>query len=270
MSVPLTWWGHASATVEPGGARVLLDPVLDDRLHHLRRRTPTPGPEAHVADLVLVSHLHSDHFHVPSLQRLSTGAVVLVPDGGQALLRDGRRRGALPGCEVRGVRPGDVVEVTTAAGVEVRVRVLRADHDGRRLPLRGAAAGPAIGFVVEAGGQRVWFPGDTGWSERLVRDLEALDPVDLALPPIGGWGPSLDVVHHLGPVEAARALALLGADAAVPVHWGTFWPVGLQPLAPGVFRRFFTTPGARFLDAVDEHAPTTRAVLARPGVRLVP
>ncbi|TIC80167.1 MBL fold metallo-hydrolase [Nocardioides sp. GY 10127] len=264
MSVPLTWWGHASATAEPGGARVLLDPVLDDRLHHLRRRTPTPGVDAHEADVVLLSHLHADHFHVPSLRRLVPGAVVLVPDGGQKLLGAGLR-----GCAVRGVVPGDVVELTTAGGVAVTVTVLPATHDGRRLPLPRSLVAPAIGFHVAAGGRSVWFPGDTELDDVLRRTLHDLAPVDLALPPVGGWGPSLDE-GHMGPEDAAEAVSLLGAAAAVPVHWGTFWPIGLQRLAPGTFHRFFATPGERFVASMGRWAPRTRAVIARHGERLVP
>ena len=33
----VTWWGHATSTVELSGIRVLTDPVLTDRVAHLHR-----------------------------------------------------------------------------------------------------------------------------------------------------------------------------------------------------------------------------------------
>ena len=42
----MTWWGHATTTVELGSVRVVTDPVLVDRLFHLRSYGVTPRPEA--------------------------------------------------------------------------------------------------------------------------------------------------------------------------------------------------------------------------------
>jgi hypothetical protein len=35
------------------------------------------------------------------------------------------------------------------------------------------------------------------------------------------------------------------------VHWGTFWPVGLERVAPGNHERRFVSPGRRFATALD-------------------
>ena len=83
----LTWWGHASTTVEIGGARVATDPLLGDRLLHLRRYAASPAARAFEADVVLISHLHHDHLHLPSLRRFGRETPILVPRGGESLLR---------------------------------------------------------------------------------------------------------------------------------------------------------------------------------------
>ena len=73
MTISITWWGHATATIEIGGLRVLTDPVLTHRLAHLRRiGGPIPAPSAALADIVLISHLHADHLHIPSLRVMGT------------------------------------------------------------------------------------------------------------------------------------------------------------------------------------------------------
>jgi L-ascorbate metabolism protein UlaG (beta-lactamase superfamily) len=56
--------------------------------------------------------------------------------------------------------------------------------------------------------------------------MESLAPLDLALLPVWGWGPSLGE-GHLDPRAAARALTLLRPRVAVPIHWGTYFPVPL-------------------------------------------
>ena len=84
MTVALTWWGHSSATVELGGVRVSIDPVLVDRLVHLRRRGESPGPEASVLKLLNNAQVE----HVASLLETMLGARGTLwhdpesPDGG--------------------------------------------------------------------------------------------------------------------------------------------------------------------------------------------
>ena len=55
--------------------------------------------------------------------------------------------------------------------------------------------------------------------------MRELAPLDLALVPIWGWGTSLGP-GHMDPSEAAAALRLLRPTVAVPIHWGTFLPIG--------------------------------------------
>lgn len=250
MSLAVTWWGHASSTIELGAVRVATDPLLGDRLAHLRRHGPRPAASAYDADLVLVSHLHRDHLDVASLRRMTPGVPVLVPAGGESLVP--------PILDARPVRPGDEVDV---AGV--RVRVLPAHHDGRRGP-GSKRVGPALGFRIDHAVGSCWYPGDTG----LAVDLSAVGPVDLALVPVGGWGPTLGE-HHLDPAQAATAVARVGAGWAVPVHWGTFWPVGLRRLARRTHHHLFVTPGERFATALAQMAPATEPVVMARGGRAV-
>lgn len=251
MSWAVTWWGHASTSVElpaSEGAEsadgadgpddrvvVATDPLLTRRLFHLHRTSPAPPPAATTADVVVVSHLHHDHLHLPSLDRFGTDVPVVVPRGAAREVPGLARRHLVE------VAPGDEVEV---AGV--RVQVLPATHDGRRdpLPRRGTGV-PAVGFRLASGGTTVWYPGDTGVRE----DFADVEPVDLALVPIGGWGPSLGH-EHLDPEQAAAAVQRVGARWALPVHYGTFWPVGLRRLQPSTHHHFFSTPPGRFVAAV--------------------
>jgi len=253
VPVEITWWGHATCTVEDSGTRVLTDPLFARRLAHLRRRRGAPPPpEARVADVVLVSHLHADHLHVPSLARLAPGTRLLVPRGALAQVPGLRRLGRLRLTEVA---PGDVVRVD-----DLVVRVVPARHDGRRLPV-GPHRSPALGFVLE-GGARTYFAGDTGLFESMA---EEVGPVDVAILPVGGWGPYLGP-GHLDAGRAAEALARLMPRSAVPVHYGTYWPIGMDAVRPHEFH----TPGEEFVRLAAHRAPEVSVHLLAHGESVRP
>jgi L-ascorbate metabolism protein UlaG (beta-lactamase superfamily) len=224
--VGVTFVGHASVAIDLAGVRILTDPVLTMRLKHLRRIGSPPADfDPATVDLVAISHQHHDHLHVPSLKRLPRRAHVVVPRGlAPRLARLGFDR-------VTELTVGD-----TAWHGPVRVTAVPAAHDDRRHP--GVARITPLGFVFDApelpegdvvgpdGGRRlrsVYFPGDTA----LYPDMASFTP-DLTLIPVWGWGPTLG--HgHLDPTGAAEALALLGSQVAVPIHWGTLWPYHVRP-----------------------------------------
>ncbi|NKQ26839.1 MBL fold metallo-hydrolase [Streptomyces galbus] len=238
MPVEITWWGHATATVEDSNIRVLTDPLFARRLAHLRRRRgELPPPVAWRADLTLVSHLHADHLHVPSLARLAPGTRVLVPRGAPRAVPGLRRLAHL---DLTEVVPGD----ETSVG-DLRIRVVPARHDGRRLPF-GPHRSPALGYVLQ-GEARTYFAGDTGLFDTMA---EEVGPVDVALLPVGGWGPHLGE-GHLDAERAARALARLAPRSAVPVHYGTYWPIGMDGVRPHEFH----APGDDFVRHAASLAP---------------
>ncbi|MCW2603453.1 MAG: hypothetical protein JWN61_1588 [Pseudonocardiales bacterium] len=256
MGISITWWGHATATIELGGLRVLTDPVLTPRLAHLRRLGgPIPGPSATIADVVLISHLHADHLHIPSLRALGRGVRIVAPRGAAGLLAAAEPRllDQLEEVDVDG-------DITAGA---LRIRAVPADHDGHRHP-GSRHTGPALGFVLTTADVRpVWFAGDTG----LFDAMADIGPVGTAIVPVGGWGPTLGP-HHLDPVQAAEAVRRVCATDAIPVHYGTFWPVGLRRVHPGSFRRMFADPGTRFADALAQAAPDARAHVLSAGARV--
>ncbi|MET7640155.1 MBL fold metallo-hydrolase [Streptomyces sp. NPDC005438] len=240
MPVEVTWWGHATATVRDSGVTVLTDPLLVRRMAHLRRRRgPVPPVSATLVDLVLVSHLHADHLHLGSLAMLPEGTEVAVPRGALAAVPGLRRLATV--LRVREVVPGDEFRVGP-----VHVRAVPAAHDGRRLPY-GPAQSPALGYVV-TGAARTYFAGDTGLYPTIGQEV---GPVDVALLPVGGWGPYLGP-GHLNPRSAAKALALLAPRWAVPVHYGTFWPIGMDAVRPHEFH----APGDEFARLAGKAAPT--------------
>lgn len=249
MPVEVTWWGHATATVRDSGTTVLTDPVLVRRLAHLRRRRGAlPPSSVTTVDVVLVSHLHADHLHLGSLSRLPAGTRVVVPRGAPAAVPGLRRLGSWL----------DLVEASVGDEVRagpLRIRPVPAAHDGRRLPY-GPRQTRALGYVVE-GEARTYFAGDTGLYAGMA---QAVGPVDVALLPVGGWGPFLGD-GHLDARRAAQALARLEPGSAVPVHYGTYWPIGMDAVRPHEFH----SPGDEFVRLAGRLAPGVTVHRLRHG-----
>ncbi len=239
--VRITWLGHSTLLLELDGIRILTDPVLGDRLGPLRRHGASPAMAAiGELDAVLISHAHPDHFNSSSLRRLGGPARRLVPHG---LGAAARRLGS----PVDELRVGDVIEIGG-----VRVTAVPALH--LRWPLRPHAI--TIGFLIE-GSTGIYFAGDT----RFFPSMAVLSGrVDVALLPVGRWGPHPGP-DRLGPASAAQAARVVGASVAIPVHWGTFYPAGFWRVWPRPLRE----PAARFVAAMAALAPEIEVRLLQPG-----
>lgn len=238
------WLGHATVLLNQADTWVLTDPVLRGRVAHLRRRYPLlPEDWPERVDVVLISHVHHDHLDLPSLKRLGRDKLLLVPQGaGEWLQRKGFQN-------VEELDVGDQRQVEC-----IRITAVPADHDGWRPPFGPTA--DTIGFMIE-GNQSVYFAGDTD----LFSGMSGLaDAIDLALIPVWGWGPTLGK-GHLDPFRAAEAVLRLKPQVAIPIHWGTFHPIGTALRRAG----FLVEPPEVFAKAARGVAPDTEIRILAPG-----
>ena len=240
--------GHSTVLVEIDGVRILTDPLVTRRLAHLRRRAPMPTVDP--VDAVLISHVHMDHLHLPSLRRTARRARLIVPDGARRLVRK------LPVRSVEEVRHGAVVRVREPATGRsaVDVEVVPAHHLSGRGPHSSVIA-PPVGYVVRAAGRAVYFAGDTD----LFDGMRTLGPLDVALLPIWGWGRTLGE-RHLNPETAATATSWLDPTTVVPIHWGTYsaFRFGGRPA-------WIDQPPNAFRDALARLGLQDRLCLLQPG-----
>jgi L-ascorbate metabolism protein UlaG (beta-lactamase superfamily) len=192
------WWlGQSGYLVQHAGRHAVIDPYLSDSLTSKYAGTETPhvrltrrvvAPERlDFVDVALSTHGHGDHLDEETLRAI--GAPVVAPAGTVELARE--RSGA----EVTGVSEGESVE---RAGF--RIEAMPAIHPGDH----------CVGYLLEAGGRRLYFSGDTTWVDPGVRG------VDAAFVPINGKLDNLD-----GP-EGARLANTVGAALAVPCHYDMF------------------------------------------------
>ena len=240
----LTYIGHATTLIRLGGTAVLTDPMLRPGLGPLRRQGQPPPPAlAKLPEAVLISHLHRDHLDIPSLRRVPSKTPIVVPRGAARV--------------VAKAGPHPVVELgrgeTVSIG-EVEVTAVPAEHGGRRG--RWGREIEPLGFVIRNDERSVYFAGDTG----LFDEMSELGPVDVALLPVWGWGPSVGE-GHLDPGTAARALTLVRPRLAVPIHWGTFYPAGVRRWRPDPL----VEPPHEFARLARELAPEVEVRVLQPG-----
>ncbi|HEX5040366.1 MAG TPA: MBL fold metallo-hydrolase [Candidatus Limnocylindria bacterium] len=244
MSDRVRYLGHATVLLEMGDHAILTDPVLTERVLFIRRVTSElpAAPDSPAA--VLISHAHQDHLHLPSMKLLARDLPVVVPVGLGRL--------------VQGWGFASVTELAVDAEIgfgPITVRAVPAIHSGTRPP-----SGPhaeAIGFLVSGGGRTVYFAGDTDLFDGM--DDLGERGIDLALLPVWGWGPRLGP-GHLNPERAAEAVARLRPTVAIPIHWGTLWPVGMR------WRRHrLSEPPIQLAEAVRRRNLPSRVVILPPG-----
>ena len=249
MTITLTWLGHATVVVDMDGVRIVSDPLLRRHNGILRRRGATPQGEAWAGtDAVLLSHLHHDHAEVASLRMFDGAPVLTAPENAVWVVKKG-----LAG---RGLGEGEWVTVGDAG--DVAVRLVPAVHHSRPMPHRPNATN---GHLVRGPSGVVWLAGDTDLYPEMANHPGLVgSPIDVAVVPIGGWGPRLSP-GHMGPKQAATACRLVGARSAVPVHWQTLH----VPVAGRFPRGWMDLAGPRFVDELAREAPSCEALVLDIG-----
>ncbi len=220
----VAWLGHAAMLMRAGSKWILIDPALSRTAGPVQGFGPerlTPLPVAidrlpHI-DIVLISHDHYDHLDLGTMRLLAR------QPGGPPRFFAGRglREWFAQNVQVD-AEEFDWWQARASEG-GLNFRFVPAQHgSGRGLTNRNSTLWG--GWVVEHGGRRFYFPGDTSYVAALFKDIRArAGPIDLAALPIGAYQPRrLMRFDHMDPADAVRAHLDLGATRSFGVHWGTY------------------------------------------------
>jgi len=169
------WLGHSSVKIK-SDRTIYIDPW--------KLKSPEP------ADLILVSHIHHDHFSPDDIKKIRRKETVIITTGDVAADLSG---------DVRVVKSGDRVEL-----FEMTVEAVPAYNPGK--PFHPRESG-WIGFILTVEGRRIYYCGDTD----IIPEMNNIK-ADIMIVPVGG-------TYTMTAEEAARAVALIGPEAAVPIHY---------------------------------------------------
>ncbi|MDM0115148.1 MBL fold metallo-hydrolase [Variovorax sp. J22R133] len=211
--------GHSTTLLKLGGRYWLTDPMFSERASPFsfmgpkRFHAPPIGlQQLPPIDGVIVSHDHYDHLDEASIAFLATRAQrFFVPLGlGQRLVDMGVPR----------ERITELDWWQSARLGEVQITSTPSQHfSGRTLSDRDSTLWTS--WVIDGGGQRIFYSGDSGYSASFRSIGDRLGPFDLAMIENGeydAWWPSV----HMTPAETVQASQDLRARLLLPVHNSTF------------------------------------------------
>jgi len=173
----VTWHGQAAVSLRLAGKVIVIDP------YKMR-------PGASMADIILVTHKHDDHYSPTDILSISKADTVKLA----AFDASGFRR----------VRPGETIRIG-----KISVQVVPA-YNARKSRFHPKSELWA-GYIVEAEGIRFYHSGDT---ERIpeMKNVRA----DVMFVPLGQTY-TMDSVE-----EAADAVRDVGPSLAIPIHFGMY------------------------------------------------
>lgn len=197
MPCTYTWHGHSCFTLEGDGVTVLFDPFLTG---NPAART---APDDHSPDYIIVSHGHFDH--MPDAVAIATRSGATIIGVFELAAWMGNH-----GVEhVHGMQPGGSFKFPFG-----RVKLTIAHH-GTMLP-DGSYGGVAVGAIVDIGGRRVYFTGDTALTYDM--KLYGEEGIDVLVLPIGDN-------YTMGPEDALRCVEFVKPKVVIPLHYDTWPPI---------------------------------------------
>jgi len=200
----LSW---AGLKIESNGQILLIDAVQN------YQRGASIGPENPVqfaqntrADVVLITHLHSDHYDPEAIRS------VLKPEGtfvvSEQIAAEVRNDGFAPLALALNT-PRQIGNFTVTA-------VFAMDGVGDK----------QVSWVIEADGQRILHGGDTMWHNQFWQLGKTWQHFDAVFLPVNGAVVNIPrvvpspVPITLTPIQAVTVTRLLNADVLVPIHYG--------------------------------------------------
>ncbi|RYY97544.1 MAG: metal-dependent hydrolase [Chitinophagaceae bacterium] len=214
----LTYYGHASFSVEAAGKHLLFDPFI------------TPNGAAKdidvngiPADYLLLSHGHGDHVaDAPAIAQRTGATVIAGYEVAEWMGKQGSKNNV--GMNHGGKKSFDFGTVKCVSAIH-----------SSGLP-DGSYGGNPMGFVVTAGDKSFYYSGDTA----LTMDMQLIPRwarIDFAVLCIGDH-------FTMGYEDAVEAARMVGTQTVVGVHYDTFPPIAIDKEAA---KAAFEAAGIRLL-----------------------
>ena len=143
------------------------------------------------ADILLITHVHSDHCSVVDVAKIQKPETIIVTEKDSAENLTG---------DIRIVAPGDELTIEN-----MKIEAVPAYNTNKDFHPR---ANGWLGFIVEIDGVRIYHTGDTDYIPEM-HDLN----VDIALLPVSG-------TYVMTAEEAVQAALAIHPKLAIPMHIG--------------------------------------------------
>ena len=212
--------------------KIIIDPYLSEsvaRLHNpdFKRLVPIKYLPNQLADIdwVLITHDHLDHCDPDTLPELASSSPNAKFLGPTPVLEKLKSWGiAKSRMELVSL------EKWFALGPDVSVIGVPAAHPEIEIDEEGGHR--FVGFVIDAGGHRIYNSGDTSVRPEVVDALHRLGPFHSAFLPVNEinyFKNQAGVIGNMTVREALSLAQLIDVDQFIPVHWDMFSGNNLSP-----------------------------------------
>jgi L-ascorbate metabolism protein UlaG (beta-lactamase superfamily) len=186
MGVFVKWLAHASFQIKAEGKIIYVD-------------LEKYGEATEKADLILVTHSHTDHCDPDKIKNVQKeDTVIIAPEDCVSII----------GRSVKTLRPGEETSVGN-----IRVKAVEA-YNYKRLRSPGNPYHPkgfGVGYLIKVEGKTIYHAGDTDF----IPEMRKVGPVDVVLLPSGG-------TYTMDNAEAAEAAIAINPKIVIPMHrWDT-------------------------------------------------
>jgi L-ascorbate metabolism protein UlaG (beta-lactamase superfamily) len=210
---------HATTLIQIDGINILTDPVYSKRTSPLSffgpKRVKLPGikfEDLPKIDVVLISHNHYDSFDVKTLDRLiqRDNPKILFGLGNSYYLNKKDKKNTIE----MDWQDKFVLQELTFIFLPAKHWSKRGLFDANK-SLWGA-------FAI-IGSKKIYFAGDTGYSNHFRDAQKQFKYFDLSLIPIGAYKPRWFMKEaHMNPEESVMAHIDLNSQKSIGMHFGTF------------------------------------------------
>ncbi len=191
----ITWLGHSAVKIE-GSKTIYIDPFLSDN-----PAASMSTDEITEADVVVVTHDHSDHLGDSFAICKKTGAILVA-------IHEIAVMAGEEGITAEGMNIGGTIEANG-----VKVHMVNALHSCDK--------GDPAGVVLEMDGKTLYHAGDTALTYDMNLIGEFFQP-ELSFIPIGDR-------YTMGVRSASKAVEFTRTKKVIPIHYDTFPLVNADP-----------------------------------------
>lgn len=218
--VQYTFINHSTFIIHIDGLNILTDPIWSERCSPFQfagpRRMRPPGiafENLPKIDLVILSHNHYDHMDKNTLKKIQQkhNPSYIVPLGLSPLMKKW-------GCKK--VEELDWWQETTFQNL--KIKATPANHFSSR-GIFDRDKTLWSGYILESTASKIYYTGDTGYSD-IFKEIGATEgPFDLSFIPIGAYKPEWFMSPiHISPDEAIQVHHDVRSRQSVAMHFGTF------------------------------------------------
>jgi len=218
--INIVFVNHSTFLIQWNGLNILTDPIWSRRCSPFQFAGPgrvrLPGikyDELPKIDLVLISHNHYDHLDVQTVKNITRDhdPVFITSLGVDLFLKK---------IGVKKVFALDWWE--SRLELDHKITAVPANHFSSR-GIFDRDTTLWSGFVLEKNGKKIYFVGDTGYSDVFKQIGEKFNGFDLSLIPIGAYHPVWFMGPiHVNPDQAIQLHLDVKSKQSVAMHFGTF------------------------------------------------